>query len=460
MYCPGMATPIVAPTGIGDQTPLPNRPAGEALAARAAQLIPGGVNSATRRIGPPWAFSSAHGARVTDRDGHSYLDYHAAFGAMLLGHGDERVTAAAAEAMRTVDLVGLGTTELEVEFADRIVAAIPSAEMVVATMSGSESVLNAIRLARGATGRPLIVKFQGCFHGSYDPVARNVISTADKAYGYDPNSSGVITEALTHTLIAEFNDLASVQTLFDEHPDRIAAVILEPVPHNVGALLPDHEFLAGLRELTTQHGAVLIFDEVITGFRHALGGYQELCGITPDLTTFGKSLGNGHAVAGFAGRADLMSQFTQAGGTVMLAGTFNGNASSMAAALATLDVISDPAIGFHAHVNALGDRMRTGLTQIVERLGIPAVVTGIGSVFVTYFLTGEVRGYRDLLRNNDHAYAEFHRRMIDEGFLMYPMSLKRNHISLAHTADDIDATLVAAERVLATMVRDGEFADA
>lgn len=429
------------------------------LARRASAIIPGGVNSATRAIGSPWAFSSAKGATITDADGRVYTDYHAAFGAILLGHADERVNGAITEAIRDMDLVGLGTTDLEVEAAQLTIDAIPSAEMVISTMSGSESVLQAIRLARGTTGRDLIVKFQGCFHGSYDAIARNVISSPEHAWQFDPNSSGILDDALNHTLIAEFNDLASVEELFDQYPDRIAAVIIEPVPHNVGSLIPEQAFLEGLRSLTTKSGSLLIFDEVITGFRHAIGGYQELCGITPDLTTFGKAMGNGYPVAGLAGSAEVMQHFTPTGGAVMLAGTFNGNAVSMASAIATIKVLRDPEVGFYEHVYRLGDRMREGLHSIITEHGIPAVVSGIGSIFVTYFLDRDVRGYRDLLHNNDATYETFHRRMIDKGSFMYPMALKRNHISLAHTDEDIDRTLSQADEVLGQMAREGLFED-
>jgi len=427
------------------------------LAKEAERIIPGGVNSATRNIGAPWAWKSARGATITDLDGGSYTDYHAAFGAILLGHCDERVNDAVTRAIADIDLLGVGTTELEVEAAQLIVDAIPSAEMVISTMSGSEATFQAVRLARGTTGRPYILKFQGCFHGSYDGLARNVISTPDRAWKRDPNSSGILDDAVDHTLIAEFNDLASVEELFALHPEQIAAVILEPVPHNVGALLPEQSFLEGLRELTRKHGTVLIFDEVITGFRHALGGYQELCGVTPDLTTFGKAMGNGFPVSGLAGSTEVMTNFTPSGGTVMLAGTFNGNASSMAAAIATINVLKDPDVDFYGHVYRLGDRMRTGLQTIADDHGIAARITGLGSVFIPYFLDGEVRGYRDLLRNNDNAYATFHRRMIDKGSFMYPMALKRNHISLAHTEEHIDTTLTQAEEVLGAMAREGFF---
>ena len=258
--------------------------------------------------------------------------------------------------------------------------------------------------------------------------------------------------------MAEFNDLDSVTALFQAYPDQIAAIILEPVPHNVGALLPDQAFLEGLRELATSEGSILIFDEVITGFRHAPGGYQELCGITPDLTSYGKAMGNGFPVAGMGGRADLMSRFSSAGGDVVLAGTFNGNPVSMAAAIETMTLITDPDVGFHAHSARLGERMRDGLREITGRLGIPATITGLGSVFICYFMDGQIKGYRDLLRNNDTAYATFHRRMTDAGFVMYPMTLKRNHISGAHSDDDIDRTLEAADTVLAGMQKDGIFA--
>lgn len=428
------------------------------LVSEARTLIPGGVNSATRNIGAPGGFRASKGATLTDLDGREYVDYHAAFGAILLGHNDERVSSAVAATFDQLDLVGLGVTELEVECARLVAKLIPSVEMSITTMSGTEATFQAVRLARAVTGRKYMVKFQGCFHGWHDAVARNVASTPDRAYGRDPLSAGILDDAIDSTLIAEFNDLGSVEELFAQYPDQIAGVILEPVPHNVGALLPELPFLQGLRDLTTREGALLIFDEVITGFRHAPGGYQELVGITPDLTTYGKSMGNGFSVAGMGGRTDLMSRFSSAGGDVVLAGTFNGNPASMAAAVATMTLISDPEVGFHEHVFALGDRMRAGLTEITRRHSIPSVITGLGSVFITYFLDGPVRGYRDLLRNNDTAYAMFHRRMTDAGFVMYPMTLKRNHISGAHTEDDIDRTLEAADRVLGQMAAEGVFA--
>jgi len=415
------------------------------------------VNSATRNFGAPYAFRESKGAYLTDYDGRRYVDYHAAFGAILLGHSDERVNAAVIQSLNGLDLVGLGVSELEVEVARMVAKLIPSVEKSVTTMSGTEATMQAVRLARGVTGRKYLLKFQGCFHGWGDAVARNVASPANRIGAVDPLSTGILEDALGSTLVAEFNDLDSVRELYERYPGQIAAIILEPVPHNVGTLLPEQSFLEGLQQMARAEGSLLIFDEVITGFRHAPGGYQELCGITPDLTSYGKSMGNGFAVAGLGGRADLMDNFSSAGGGVMLAGTFNGGPVSMAAAIATMTVASDPEVAMHEHTGRLGERMREGLRGITFELGIAAHVTGLGSVFTCYFMEREPKGYLDLLDNNDVGYAMFHRRMTDRGFVMYPMTLKRNHISLAHTDSDIDRTLDAAHDVLKDMRDEGIF---
>ena len=353
-----------------------------------------------------------------------------------------------------VDLVGWGVTEPEIELARLVTETIPSAEQMISAMSGSEATAQAVRLSRAVTGRPLIVKFQGGFHGWHDAVARNVISAPDRAYGSDPLSGGILPEALDATLIAEFNDLDSVRALYDAHPDRIAAVIMEPIPHNVGALVPTREFVTGLRALTAEQGSLLIFDEVITGFRHAPGGYQQVCGVLPDLTTFGKAMGNGYPIAGLAGPRRLMEHFSSAGGEVLLAGTFNGNPVSSTAAIATITYLREHP-DFYERTHALGDRMRAGLTGICADLGIAATAAGFGGVFSLYFIQGPIRGYRDLLRNDHAAYVAFHRRMTDRGFLMLPLTLKRNHISAAHTEEDIDRTLDAARDVLRSIRDDG-----
>lgn len=428
-------------------------PRGESLAAAAERVIPGGVNSTTRYVGEPYAFSSGHGAYLTDVDGHRYLDFHAAFGAMLLGHNFPEVNDAVQRVIGGPVLTGVGVSDLEVELSQKVTDVIPSADTMLLTMSGTEATAQAIRVSRAATGRDLIIKFQGGFHGWHDAVARNVISPSDRAYRMDPLSKGILAEALSATLVAEFNDLASVQQLYDENPGRIAAIILEPIPHNVGALVPTQDFIAGLRDLTTRTGSVLIFDEVITGFRHALGGYQQVIGVTPDITTFGKGMANGYPIGGVAGRRDLMDHFSRAG-DVLVAGTFNGNPIGCAAAIATVDYLrSHP--DFYTRTHDLGERMRTGLEKIAVELGIEAHAAGFGGVFVLYFTPDQPRGYRELLKDDDQAYRQFHRGMTNRGFLMLPMALKRNHVSGSHTVEDVDRTLEAAHDTLRQMITDG-----
>lgn len=432
--------------------------ASRAIFDAACAVIPGGVNSATRAVGAPWAFTRAEGARMWDADGREYLDYHSAFGAILLGHCDPRVDEPVRETIGRIDLTGYGASELEVEYATLVADSIASVDTSLATTTGTEATLQAVRLARAVTGRRYLVKFQGNFHGWHDSVARNVISPPERAYGLDPLSAGILPDAFAATLIAEYNDLGSVQELFAAYPEQIAGVIFEAIPHNVGALLPTQEFVDGLRELTRREGALLICDEVITGFRHGLGGYQAVLGLDPDVTTFGKGIANGYPVAGIGGRRELMERFSSAGGDVVVAGTFNGHAVGMAAAIATMTYLRDHGDTFYPHVHRLGDRMRDGLRQIADGLGIVATVGGYGSVFCLYFCEGPILGYRDLMRNDAAAYVAFHRRMTDRGILMLPLTLKRNHISAAHTDADVDRTLEVAEEVLRELAEEGVLA--
>lgn len=399
-------------------------------------------------------FVASDGAYVTDVKGRRYLDFHAAFGAVTLGYHNAAVDEAVRSAVSNGALYGMGITEPELEFAERVCHAIPSAEMVIACCSGTEATFQAVRLSRAVSGRDYIIKFQGCFHGWHDAVARNVISPPERAYGLDPLSAGIPADALQHTLIAELNDLDSVRSLLQAHPGDVAAVILEPIAHNVGCLVAQDDFLIGLRQLVDEHGTLLIFDEVVTGFRHHVGGFQATSPVLPDLTTFGKGVGNGYPVAGLAGRAELMQRFGP-GGDVLLAGTFNGHPVAMAAANATIRVMTEDDPALFDRTASLATRAAEGLNRVIAGLGIRARALSHGSVFVVYFLDGQVSGYRDLLRNDNHAYATFHRRMTDRGFLMLPMALKRNHVSAAHTDADIDAMLATASEVLAGMAMDG-----
>ncbi|MEV4372898.1 aspartate aminotransferase family protein [Nonomuraea sp. NPDC049637] len=415
------------------------------LAERARQVIPGGVNSGQRSIPglTDLVITHAAGARFRDSQGREFVDYHAAFGPPLLGHNDPDVAAAVAEAGRTVDLCGVGVTAGEVELAETLAELVPSVEKVLLTSTGSEATFHALRVARAATGRRLVVKFQGCYHGWHDAVSLNVISTPEKVGSHDPISTGILPEVLQATLVLPFNDPEAVRRAFAEHGDDIAAVILEPVPHNVGCLLPEQEFLQTLRAECTRAGSVLIFDEVITGFRHHLGGWQAICGITPDLTTMGKAIANGYPVGALGGRADLMELFSsRPGGPAFFAGTYNGHPAVVAAALATLRKLREEPV--HEHVFRLGERIRTGLAEVFASLDIPALVSGYGSVFVGYFMTGPARSYDDLLRNDANMFIGYRRRLLEHGVFELPLNLKRSHVSYAHTDADADHLLEAA----------------
>ncbi len=412
---------------------------------RAARYIPGGVSSTNRLTEPNLVFTRAQGAYIYDADGKRYIDYHAAFGPPILGHCHPEVNQHVCETMSQIDLVGVGTNEMEARLAQKIVEHVPCAEKVVFCNSGSEATYAAIRLARAATGRRKLIKFQGCYHGWHDAVLMNVISAPHKVGQKDPLSAGMTPEVVDDTIVLPFNEVEDLAQTIEDHGDGIAAVILEPIPHNIGCVLPRPEFLRALRELTREHGIILIFDEVITGFRHGLGGYQKVAGVTPDLTTMGKAIANGYPLAALAGRADLMDH-TRPGADVFFAGTFNAHPMSVAAALATVEILERP--GSYDHLFGLGDRVREGLNAIIERRGVEATVAGFGSVFVTYFMRPPVNNYTDLLRNDANKFVTYRRKMIERGIYKLPVNLKRNHISLSHTEADIDETLEKADEVM------------
>lgn len=425
----------------------------------ACEVIPGGVNSSLRRCLPHLVLVRSKGAVMTDADHNDYIDYHAAFGPNVLGYNYDEVDDAVSRAISDVGLVGVGTTEREVRLARKICRHVPSAEKVLFCNSGSEATYSAIRLARAVTGRKKIIKFQGAYHGWHDYVAMNVISAPQKLGQHDPLSAGSLAEAIAPTLICAFNDLDSVEDAIRRHHGEVAAMILEPILHNVGCILPAPGFLEGLRELTHREGIVLIFDEVITGFRHGLGGYQKVCGVTPDLTTLGKAMANGYPIAAVGGKRELMDRFrTHPEGDVFFAGTFNGHPAGCAAALATIDVLEKATT--YPRLFGLGERMRRGLSEIVSRLGLKATVAGFGSVFLTYFQEGPIRNYSDLLRNDADLFVNYRTQLIERGIFKLPMNLKRNHVSLSHTEEQIDQTLEACEDVLRRLARQGATAAA
>jgi glutamate-1-semialdehyde 2,1-aminomutase len=401
---------------------------------------------------PPRVFVRAKGARVWDADGNEYVDYNNAFGPVILGHSDDRVEARVHETLQQIDIIGIGAMELEVRLAERIRGHVPSIEKVLFANSGSEATFHAIRVSRAFTNRKVIVKFQGCYHGWHDYIAANVISRPDRVGQIDPTSSGMLPDAMENLIVLRFNDVAQLEETMARRGDEIAAVILEPIIHTIGCVVPTQAFVDSLRRTTAEHGSMLIFDEVVTGFRHHLGGYQAICGIRPDLTTFAKAMANGYPIAALGGRADVMDRFnTRAGGDVMFGGTYNGHAVGVSAALATLDILEADDRAVHRHVYALGEAMRQGLEEITERLGITARPTSFGSVWVCYFTDRIVRNFEDALTSDADLYVGLHRGLIDRGFLTVPLNLKRNHISAAHTDEDIARTLDAAEDTLAEL---------
>jgi glutamate-1-semialdehyde 2,1-aminomutase len=423
----------------------------DSLHERARRVIPGGVSSGQRAVPgiEDLVVVAASGATFTDDRGKTYVDYHTSFGPQILGHADPDVDAAAAAAARRVDLIGVGATDLEIELAERIVGHFDSIEQVLLTSSGSEATFHAIRLARAVTGRRSIVKFQGCYHGWHDAVALNVISAAERVGQKDPLGRGQFPEVIDATIVCPFNDLEAVEAALAGND--VAAIILEPIPHNVGALLPEPGFLEGLRALCDRTGTLLVFDEVITGIRHSLGGFQEISGVRADLTTLGKAIANGYPLGALGGPRELMEQFTShPQGTVQFAGTYNGHPAVCAAALATLDKLEQEPV--HEHIYRLGERARTELAEVYARLGIQAFVSGFGSVFVTYFLEPPVRSYDDLLRNDAAFFVDVRLELVRQGIFELPLNLKRSHASWAHTDEHIDQLVEAHEEAAKAVV--------
>jgi len=419
------------------------------LAERARRVIPGGVNSGNRALaGMPLVIREAQGAYFTDVEGNRHLDYHAAFGPIILGHSHPRVREAVCKASQHIDLLGVGVTEMEIELAEKIAQYVPSAERVLLANSGSEATYQALRLARAVTGRNGIIKFQGTYHGWHDAVAMNVISAADKIGTRDLLSAGMLPSVVEHTHILPFNDVEAIADFLEQRGDDIAAILIEVIPHNIGCVLPRPEFLHALRSLADMHSCLLIFDEVITGFRHGLGGYQKISGVTPDLSTFAKAMANGYPIAALAGKATYMQRY-EPGGGVFFAGTYNGHPHSVAAALATIAELEDGSV--HAHCFVLARRAGDGIQHVADELGIPMTVARFGSVFVPYFMEGPIVSYTDLLRSDNKRDVWFRSQMCARGIFMLPTALKRNHVSAAHTTADIDRTIETAREVLMGM---------
>ena len=410
------------------------------LFARAEKVLPGGVNSpvrAFRAVGRnPLFIAGAHGARMRDEDGNEYLDYVCSWGPMLLGHDEPRVREAVLAACAEGLSFGAATAR-EVEIAEQMCRMVPGLEMVRMVNSGTEAVMSALRLARGATGRDKLVKFIGCYHGHSD--AMLVKAGSGLLTNGTPNSLGVPRGAAQDTLLANYNDLASVRALFAGNPGQIAAVIVEPVAANMGVVPPEPGFLEGLRALCTREGALLVFDEVITGFRLAPGGAAEYFGVTPDLYTFGKIIGGGMPVGAYGGSRALMEQVSPLGG-VYQAGTLSGNPVAMAAGLAMLSRLEGNRALYEGLEKKAG-RLAEGL-----RAALPGcTVNQIGSLLSVFFTPGPVRTYDDAARCDTQAYARYFRHMLDAGVYLAPAQFEAMFVSAAHTDEDIERTIRAAE---------------
>jgi glutamate-1-semialdehyde 2,1-aminomutase len=416
------------------------------LFARARRVIPGGVNSPVRAFGSvggtPRFVARARGARLWDADGNEYIDYVGSWGPMILGHADPVVLRAVRAALRHGTSFG-APTELETELAQRVVAAVPSIERVRFVSSGTEATMSALRLARAVTGRPRILKFEGCYHGHADALL--VGAGSGVATLGIPGSPGV-PEAFTElTVSAPFNDLDAVAAAMTRWGDEIACVIVEPVAGNMGLVLPEPGFLPGLRELCDRAGALLIFDEVMTGFRVARGGAQQRFGVAPDLTCLGKVVGGGLPAAAYGGPAALLDRLAP-DGPVYQAGTLSGNPLAMAAGCATLDRLADPRA--YEQLEARSRALADGLAAAASEAGVALSTAAIGGMFGFFFHPGPVRSFADAKKADAAAFRRFFAAMLDAGIYLAPSPFEAGFVSLAHRPADIAATLAAARRAL------------
>jgi glutamate-1-semialdehyde 2,1-aminomutase len=424
-----------------------DKPHSQEIFRRATDVLVGGVNSPVRAFravgGDPIVVERASGAYLWDADGNEYVDYVCSWGALILGHAHPEVVAAIGDQARRGTSYGM-PTELEVELALRIRKAIPSCEKVRFVSSGTEATMSAVRLARAATGRDLIIKFDGCYHGHSDSFLSEAGSgLATLGIAACPGVPQALAEL---TLNAPYNDAGAVEKLFGLHRDRIAAVIVEPVAANMGVVLPAPGFLKALRDLASKNGALLIFDEVITGFRLGYGGAQSLYGITPDLTTLGKIIGGGLPVAAYAGRRDLMDRIAPLG-PVYQAGTLSGNPLAMSAGIASLDLLAAP--GFYEQLETRSKRLGDGIAAALRETGAPATSVRVGSLLTLFFSREPVTDYASAKKCDTRRFAQFFRGVLDRGIFLAPSQFEALFVSSAHTDADIDRTLSAFRESLA-----------
>ncbi len=428
----------------------PNLSQNKNLFEKSQQLIPGGVNSPVRAFrsvgGTPVFFKKGLGSKLWDVDGKEYIDYINSWGPMIVGHAHPEVIAAVQAAAANSLSFG-APTGLELEMAALINKLVPSMEQVRLNSSGTEATMSAIRVARGFTGRDTIVKFEGCYHGHSDGLLVKAGSGL-LTFG-EPDSGGVPASVAAHTLTLEYNNTQQLQDLFDKRGDEIACVIIEPVVGNMNLIVPHMEFLQTLRALCTKHGAILIFDEVMTGFRVHLGGAQALYGITPDMTTLGKVIGGGLPVGAFGGRKDIMRVLAPLG-KVYQAGTLSGNPVAVTAGLATLKLIQTP--DFHTKLTAQTKKLMDGLKQAAKQAGVTFNAQNVGGMFGLYFSENCPSSYAEIMQNNnkDHFNRFFH-SMLDSGVYLGPSAFEAGFVSAAHTDADIVYTVQAAQKAFSNL---------
>ena len=419
------------------------------LFARAQLRIPGGVNSPVRAFksvrSTPLFIREGKGSHITDVDGNDYIDYIGSWGPLILGHCHPEVMAAVEEALHQGASFGT-PTEGEVHLAEMICTAVNSVEMVRLTNSGTEASMAAIRVARGYTGRDKIIKFEGCYHGSVDSLLVKAGSGV-MTLGL-PDSPGVPASFVEHTLLADFNNLESVTDLFDEYGPEIAAVVLEPVAGNMGMVVPDLDFLKGLRNLCDVHGSLLVFDEVMTGFRVDYGGAQEIFGIIPDMTIFGKVIGGGLPVGAYGGRQDVMLMVAPAG-PVYQAGTLSGNPLAVAAGRKTLEILQAP--DTYAELSRKSNWLIDEMRQSAGQHGIPLQTNVMGGMFGFFFAEKPVRNYQDAAESDQDRFRKFFMGMLKEGIYLAPSAFESGFISMAHTEEDLEKTAAACRKVMATL---------